>query len=173
MDSFLKRRSRLQAAPEFRNLWGGECPRRKLFEGAQGNAVGLAQGAIDGAGFGHAHLGVVEDQRRDIARMSIAVADEATALGRFIDRGLEDPEVFFRTAECKNGLGVNAPTPLFDRHFQQLSVTDVFLALVQGCGANLLLTVSCFPRGVRVLIAHRPTLAPHFFLPHLQHTVQI
>jgi len=47
---------------------------------AQANAVSLAQGSIDGAGFGHAHLGVVEDQGRNIAGMGVAVADEATAL---------------------------------------------------------------------------------------------
>jgi len=98
MDSFLKRRSRLQAAPEFRNLWGAESPRRKLFERAQGNAVSLAQGAIDGAGFGHAHFGVVEDQRRNIAGMSVAKAHEAAALWRLVDRCFEDPEVLLRPA---------------------------------------------------------------------------
>jgi hypothetical protein len=54
-------------------------------------------GAVDGAGFGHAHSGVVEDQMRNIAGMSFTVADEATALGRFIDRGFEHPKVLLRT----------------------------------------------------------------------------
>jgi hypothetical protein len=69
-----------------------------IFRRAQANAVSLAQGAIDGAGFGHAHFGVVEDQGRNIAGMSVAVADEAAALGRFIDNGFENPEVLLRPA---------------------------------------------------------------------------
>ena len=98
MGSFLKRRWGLQGPTELRNLLGSECPRGKLFDRTEGNAVGLAQGAIDGAGFGHAHLGVVENQRRDIAGMSVAVAHEATALGRFIDGGFEHPEILFGAA---------------------------------------------------------------------------
>jgi hypothetical protein len=98
-DSFLKQGSGLQGSTELRNLLGGECPRGKLFERAEGNAVGLAQGAIDGTGFGHAHLGMVEDQRRDIAGMSVAIAHEAAALGRFVDRGLKDPEVLLWSAQ--------------------------------------------------------------------------
>jgi hypothetical protein len=76
-------------------LCGTQAPRRKLFEGAQANAVGLAQGAIDGAGFGHAHFGVVEDQGRNIAGMGITVADEATASRRFEYCRLENPKVLF------------------------------------------------------------------------------
>jgi hypothetical protein len=79
-DSFLKRRPRLQSAAQQGYLLGIQAPRWKLFERAQANAVGLAQGAIDGAGFGHAHFGVVEDQGRNIAGMGVAVPDEAAAL---------------------------------------------------------------------------------------------
>jgi hypothetical protein len=113
-DSFLKRGSRLQRPAQQRYLLGTQAPRRELFERAQANAVGLAQGAIDGAGFGHAHLGIVENQRRDIAGMSVAVADEAATLGRFIDRGLEYPEVLLRPAQCKCWLNVDtsAAVPL-------------------------------------------------------------
>jgi len=97
-DSFLKRHPRLQSPAQQRYLLGTQAPRGKLFERTQANAVGLAQGPIDSAGFGHAHLGIVENQRRDIAGMSVAVADEAAALGRFVNRGLEHPEVLLRTA---------------------------------------------------------------------------
>jgi hypothetical protein len=81
MGSFLKRRSGLQAPTEFRNLLGAECPRRKLFERAEGNAIGLAQGAINCSGFGHAHLGVVEDQGRNVTGMGVTVPNKATAFG--------------------------------------------------------------------------------------------
>ena len=59
---------------------GKKGPRWKFFNQAEGDTVGLAECAVDGAAFGHGHFGVVEDQRRDIAGMSVAVADEATAL---------------------------------------------------------------------------------------------
>jgi hypothetical protein len=59
---------------------GRQGPGRKLFERTEGNAVGLAKGAIDGAGFGHAHFSIVENQRRDIAGMGVAKAHEAAAL---------------------------------------------------------------------------------------------
>jgi hypothetical protein len=76
-------------------LLGTQAPRGKLLERAEGNTIGLAQGTIDGPGFGHAHLGIVENQRRDIARMGIAVADKPAAFGGLVDSSLEHPEVFF------------------------------------------------------------------------------
>jgi len=97
-DSFLERRLRLQSAAQRWYLIGTQAPRRELFERAQANAVRLAQGAIDGAGFGHAHFGVVEDQGRNIAGIGVAKAHEAAALGRFIDNSFEDPEVLLRPA---------------------------------------------------------------------------
>jgi hypothetical protein len=110
LDSFLKRRPGEQGAAQLRNLLRAEGPRWQLFEGAEGDAVSLAQGAIDGAGFGHAHLGVVEDEGGDVAGMRIAIADEATALGRLVDGGLEDPEALLRVAEGHNGFGHDSRT---------------------------------------------------------------
>jgi hypothetical protein len=104
MGSFLKRRSGLQAPTEFRNLLRAECPRRKLFERAEGNAIGLAQGSIDGAGFGHAHLSVVENQGRNVTGMGVTVPNKAAALGRFIDGGLEHPKVLLGPTEGKHWL---------------------------------------------------------------------
>jgi len=111
-DSFRKRWSRLQSAAQQRNLLGTQAPRGKFFERAQGNAVGFAQGTIDGAGFSHAHLGIVEDQRRDIAGMSIAVADEPSTFGFLKDGGLEHPEVLLWMAEWKYRLSHNPWTLL-------------------------------------------------------------
>jgi hypothetical protein len=88
----------LQTPAQLWNLLRIQCPRGKLFERAKGDAVGLAQGAIDGASFGHAHLGVIKDERRDIAGMSVAVTDKAPAFGRLKYGGLEDPKVFLGTA---------------------------------------------------------------------------
>jgi hypothetical protein len=125
LGSFLKRRSGLQAPAEFRDLLRAECPRRKLFERAEGNAIGLAQGAIDGAGFGHAHLGIVENQRRDIAGMSVAVADEATALGGLEYGSFKDPEVLFLAAQGKHRFCHNPVTTLTQRETQQIPVSNI------------------------------------------------
>jgi hypothetical protein len=60
---------------------GKKGPRWKFFNPAEGDTVGLAEGAVDGAGFGQAHFGVVEDQGRNIAGMGIAIADKSSAFG--------------------------------------------------------------------------------------------
>jgi hypothetical protein len=53
---------------------------------------------------------MVENQGRNIAGMSITVANEAAAFGRFIDRRLEHPEVLFGAAEAHNGFGHDSTT---------------------------------------------------------------
>jgi hypothetical protein len=75
-------------------LTGIQCVRRQFLKRTQANAIGLAQGPIDCPGFGHPHLGVVEDQWGDIPWMGIAKADEASTLGGLKDGGLENPKVF-------------------------------------------------------------------------------
>jgi hypothetical protein len=100
----------------------------QLLEGAEGDAVGLAQGAVDGAGFSHAHLGVVEDEGRDVAGVGIAVADEAAALGRLIDRGLEDPEVFLGAAQWQDGFRQDPMAVAALSQAKKASVSDVQLA---------------------------------------------
>ena len=57
---------------------GREGPGRpaEFLDRAEADAVGFAEGAVDGAGFGDAHLGAV-DQGGDVGWIGIAVADEA------------------------------------------------------------------------------------------------
>jgi hypothetical protein len=71
-------------------VWSG-CP-AKLFERTESDAVGLAEGAVDGAGFGDAHLGAV-DQRRNVGGGGVPVTDEAARTGRLVDGCLENPPV--------------------------------------------------------------------------------
>jgi hypothetical protein len=97
-DSFLERRLGLKGATECRELFGIQSIRWQFLKRTQANSIRLAQGPIHGPGFSHAHLGVVEDQGRDIAGMGIAVADEAAAFSGFVDGSLEDPEVFLGAA---------------------------------------------------------------------------
>jgi hypothetical protein len=133
LDSFLKRRPGEQGPAQLRNLGGLECPRGKFFEGAEGDAIGLAQGAVDGAGFGHAHLGVVEDEGGDVAGMRIAIADEAAALGRLVDGGLEDPEVLFGTTQFEGELHLDTGTTVLFRQPEQFSVSYVCLSSMHPC----------------------------------------
>ena len=58
--------------------------RPDLLDRADADAIGLAQGAIDCPGFGHAHLGPA-DQRGNVGRIRVAVADEARGVLGWID----------------------------------------------------------------------------------------
>jgi hypothetical protein len=84
-----------------------ESPWRQLFHRTQTNPIGLTQRPIDRPGFGHAHFGIVENQRGDVAGMSIAKADKAFTLGRLEYRRFEYPEAFCRAGQFKHRLGVN------------------------------------------------------------------
>jgi len=109
-NSFPKRRSRLKGAAQHRDLLPRKGPGWEFLEGAEGDAVSLAEGAVDGAGFGHAHLGVVEDQGRDVARMGVPIANETTALRGLVDCGFEHPIILLGTAERQSRLDMNAST---------------------------------------------------------------
>ena len=63
--------------------------RSDLLDRADADAVGFAQGAVDGPSLGHAHFGAM-DQKGNIGRIGIAVADEAGGFLRRVDRCLED-----------------------------------------------------------------------------------
>ena len=67
----------------------GFTKRPDLLDRADADAVGLAQGAVDRPGFGHAHLGAV-DQGRHVGWIGIAVTHKARRLG-FVNRSSEDP----------------------------------------------------------------------------------
>ena len=68
-----------------RDACGGSAKGPDFLDRADADAVGLAQGAIDGPSFRHAHLGAV-DKERDIGRIGIAVADEAESASDVILR---------------------------------------------------------------------------------------
>ena len=110
MGSFPKRRGHFERPAHSANLLGSQTPGRKLLERTQANAIGFAQGTIDGTGFGHTQLGMVEDHGGNIAGMGVTVTNEATAFRRFEDRRLEHPEVFLGAAEGKNWFSVNSCT---------------------------------------------------------------
>ena len=100
----------LQGSAQLRDLGSIQSPGRKFFQGTQSNAIGLTESSIDGAGFGHTHFGVVEDEGRDVTGMGIAITNEATALGGLIDRRLKDPEVLFGATQGERRLDMNTGT---------------------------------------------------------------
>jgi hypothetical protein len=81
IDSFPERQPSLQSPAQDGKLLRLQGPGGKLLERAEGYAICLAQGAIDGAGFGHAHFGVVENEGGAVAGMSVPITHEAPALG--------------------------------------------------------------------------------------------
>jgi hypothetical protein len=62
----------------------------KFLDRAKADAVGLAKGAIDGASFGDAHFGAV-DQGRDVGGIGVSVAYEAARARGFVDGCSEHP----------------------------------------------------------------------------------
>ena len=63
--------------------------------------------------------------------MGIAIADEAAAVGRLIDGGLEHPEVLLGAAEGKLGLDLDTRAMVGFRQGEQLGMSDVGLCLVR------------------------------------------
>jgi hypothetical protein len=70
----------------------------EFLDRAQTDAVGLAEGTVDSAGLGNAHLGAV-DQGRDVRGISVAIADKAVRTERFVDRRFENPTAKTRVGE--------------------------------------------------------------------------
>jgi hypothetical protein len=64
----------------------------EFFDRTKADAVGLAEGAVDGTSLGDAHLGAV-DQGGDVGGIGIPVADEAARASRFVDGRSEDPPI--------------------------------------------------------------------------------
>jgi hypothetical protein len=84
----------------------------KLLDRTEANAVSLAKGTVDGASFGDAHLGAV-DQGRDVGGIGVSVADEAAGAGRFVDGSLKDPAAGVRVGHflLKSSANSEAPPP--------------------------------------------------------------
>ncbi|MGA3317364.1 MAG: hypothetical protein ABSC64_13110 [Candidatus Korobacteraceae bacterium] len=75
------------------------------------DAIRLAQGTIDGSGFGDPHLGAA-DQQRNVGRVGIAVADEASGIFGRIHRRLEDKTTGGGVTQGVDGFDVNTAASL-------------------------------------------------------------
>jgi hypothetical protein len=75
------------------NGWAGRIGSRspaEFLDRTEPDAIGFSEGAVDGASFGDAHLGAV-DQGRDVGRISVAVANETSRARRFVHYRSEHP----------------------------------------------------------------------------------
>jgi len=70
----------------------------QLLDRTKTNAVGLAQGAVDGARYGDAHLRAV-DQGRDIGWVSVPKPHEPLSPGLFVKGRLEHPPACLRVTK--------------------------------------------------------------------------
>jgi hypothetical protein len=98
--------------------------RPKLFDRADTDAVCLAQSAVDGPRFRHAHFGAA-DFRGHIRRVGVAVTNEAAAVSWFMDRRLEYPATSSRIAELAQRPDVNTCTAMLARKAQQTGMSDI------------------------------------------------
>jgi hypothetical protein len=62
----------------------------EFLDRAEADAVGFAEGAVNGPGLGDSHFGAV-DQRRNVGGVGVAVADEPARARRLVYSRLEDP----------------------------------------------------------------------------------
>jgi len=81
--------------------WHGRRERSELFDRAQADSVGFAEGAIDGPGLGDAHLGPA-DQRRDVRRIGVAIPDETARARSLVNDRFEDP-----ASHCRVGISLD------------------------------------------------------------------
>jgi hypothetical protein len=96
----------------------------ELFDRTQADTISLAESAIDGAGFGHAHLGPA-DKRRDVRRISVTEADESARPRRLVDSRLEDPASGSRIREVFFDCRLDTSTAVAVSHAQQTGMRCV------------------------------------------------
>ena len=102
------------------------CP--DLLDRADADAVGLAEGAIDRSSFGYAHLGTA-DERGDVGRIGVTVADKAGGALRGIGRCLEDETIRRRITQRIDGFNMDAAASLATRQPQQPCMRHVPVAV--------------------------------------------
>ncbi len=82
-----------------------------LLNRAQPDAIGLAEGTVDGPGLSHTHLGTA-DQIGHVGGIGISIADEPFGTAMLVDSCLEDPAVGRWITKLVCWLNSNAGTPI-------------------------------------------------------------
>jgi hypothetical protein len=111
-------------------MWTARIGRNgpKLLDRAEADPVRLAQGSVDGSGFGNAQLSPV-DHEGNIGRISVTVTDETFRTRGFVDRCFEDPAASNRVTEVANLFDPNAIAATACCQAQEASMGDVPPAL--------------------------------------------
>jgi len=91
---------------------------------ADADAVGFAEGTVDGARFCHAHFRTV-NQRGNIGRIRVAVTDESFAVARFEDGRLEGPTRSSRFTELNGRAHLNPHATLSASYSQEAGMGDI------------------------------------------------
>src|ERR1035438_1512285 len=94
--------------------WHRTRIRSDLLDRADSDAIRLAQGTIDGSGFGYPHLGAA-DQQRNIGRIGVAIADETGGIFGRINRCLEHESIRRGITQRINSLNVDTAASLATR----------------------------------------------------------
>ncbi len=82
-----------------------------LLDRTEADAVGLAKGAVDGAGLGDAHLGAV-DQGGNVGGIRVSIANEALGARGPVNGGAEHPAARSKVTEFADHLGLDARTTI-------------------------------------------------------------
>src|SRR6266436_285263 len=102
--------------------------RAQFLDGAEADAISLAQSPVDGPCFGDAHLSPV-DHEGNIGGIGVTVTNEAFRTRGFVDRCFEDPATSNRITEVANLFDPNAIAATACCQAQKASMGDVPPAL--------------------------------------------
>ena len=83
----------------------------QLLDGAEADAIGFSECAVDRSGFGNAHLGAT-DERRDVGGIGVAESHESLRSLRRIDRRFENPTAGDGIARVTHLLNADPSTPI-------------------------------------------------------------
>jgi len=101
---------------KFLRLGRGSRPLQgaNLFDRADANSIRFSQRPIDGASFGNAHFGAL-DQVRNVGGVGIAITDKAATGFALMDSSFESPALCRWVAKRLKWLNVDASAPITPR----------------------------------------------------------
>ena len=102
--------------------------RSDFLDRADADAVGLAQGAVDGTSLGHPHLGAA-DERGNVGGIGVAIPNETCGLVRRENSCPKCPASACWIAEIADHLNLNANTAASRGQSQQSRMRDVPMSI--------------------------------------------
>jgi hypothetical protein len=96
----------------------------ELLDRTEADAIGLAEGAVDGTSFGHAHLSAT-DQGRNVRGIGIAIANEAARARGLVGSRFENPVARTWITELAHRAHLNASTSIPPSQAHKATVRDI------------------------------------------------